>query len=298
VFSHFRRVAGAFGAVAMPVSSMNSAPVSADPIESPNLLVNPGAEVGDPSLSGYTSVSIPGWAVTGTPTVVKYGTITRPPSPLSTPAPLSPSFLQFPRPDQGPPDGGAQFFGGGNVATATLTQVVDLSGAAFQIDAGTTPYTLSGWLGGFLEDPSAVTVTVDFLAADQTQLGAGKIGPLSVFDRGFKTILLQRQTSGTIPAGTRSAVVVVTFTDRNPNASKYNNAYADNFSFTVGAPLPPPPPPTPPLSKVGALDHVFTVYLENHGVKDIVGSPQRAIHQQSDQQLWIRRQLLRPDSPQ
>jgi hypothetical protein len=28
----------------MLVSSMNSAPVSADPIESPNLLVNPGAE--------------------------------------------------------------------------------------------------------------------------------------------------------------------------------------------------------------------------------------------------------------
>ncbi|HWF69832.1 MAG TPA: hypothetical protein VG187_09755 [Mycobacterium sp.] len=134
------------------MSSTNTVLASANPVESPNLLVNSGAEVGDPSLSGYTSVSIPGWAVTGTPTVVKYGTITRPPSPLSTPAPLFPSFLQFPRPDQEPPDGGAQFFGGGNVATATLTQIVDLSGAAFQINAGTTLYTLSGWHGGFLAD--------------------------------------------------------------------------------------------------------------------------------------------------
>ncbi|MGH3971509.1 MAG: hypothetical protein ACRDTV_26285 [Mycobacterium sp.] len=107
-------------------------------------------------------------------------------------------------------------------------------------------------LGGFFEDPSAASVTVDFLAADQSQLGTGKIGPVSVFDRGFKTVLLQRQTTGTIPAGTRTAVVVVTFTDRNPTSSKYNNAYADNFSFTVGAPL-PPPPPTPPVSTVGAL---------------------------------------------
>jgi hypothetical protein len=47
VFSHFRRVAGAFGAVAMLVISMNTAPATADPVESPNLLVNPGAEVGN-----------------------------------------------------------------------------------------------------------------------------------------------------------------------------------------------------------------------------------------------------------
>lgn len=37
---------------------------------SPNLPVNPGAEIGDPSLSGYSSVTVPGWTVTGTPTVI------------------------------------------------------------------------------------------------------------------------------------------------------------------------------------------------------------------------------------
>ena len=41
---------------------------------SQNLLANPGAETGDPSLSGNSSVSIPGWTVTGTPTVIKFGT--------------------------------------------------------------------------------------------------------------------------------------------------------------------------------------------------------------------------------
>jgi hypothetical protein len=40
----------------------------------------------------------------------------------------------------------------------------------------------------------------------------------------------------------------------------------------VGAALPAPPPPAPPVSKVAPLDHVFMVYLENHGVKDVVGS--------------------------
>jgi hypothetical protein len=276
MLTRFRRVTGAVSAVAMLAISPNTAPASAAAIESPNLLVNSGAEFGDPSLSGYSSVSIPGWTVTGTPTVIKYGTLRRLPWPLGSPGPTLPAALGFPRSPNGPPDGAVQFFGGGNVATATLTQTVDLSGpmAAAQIDTGTVPYRLSGWLGGFLEDPSAASVTVAFLAADQqSQLGTGKIGPVTVLERRLKTVLLERETTGTIPVGTRSARVVVTLKDSNPVIGNYNNAYADNVSFTVGIPLPAPPPPTPPASKVGPLDHVFMIYLENHGVKDIVGSP-------------------------
>jgi Phosphoesterase family len=272
MLSRFRRVAGAVSVVAMLAISPNTAPASAAAIESPNLLVNPGAEFGDPSLSAYSSVSIPGWTVTGTPTVIKYGTLRRLPWPLGSPGPTLPAALGFPRSQNGPPDGGVQLFGGGNVATATLTQTVDLSGAAPQIDTSTVPYRLSGWLGGFLEDPSEASVTVTFFAPGPSQLGTGKIGPVTVLDRRLRTALLERETTGTIPAGTRSASVVVTLKDRNPVIGNYNNAYADNISFIVGAPLPAPPPPTPPASKVGALDHVFMIYLENHGVKDIVGS--------------------------
>ncbi len=275
MFCRLCRVAGALAGVALLVVWTDTGPASAaDPvqIQSPNLLVNPGAELGDPSLSGYSSVSIPGWTVTGTPTVIKYGTRARLPSPLSSPGPTLPPALGFPRSENGPPDGGVQFFGGGNVATSTLTQIVDLSSAASDIDTGTVSYTLSGWLGGYLNELSTASVTVDFLAADQSRLGTGKIGPVTNFDRLLKTALLKRGTTGTIPAGTRSARVVVTFTDCHPVGGSYNNAFADNISFTVGASLPAPPPPTPPPSTVGALDHVFMIYLENHGVKDIVGS--------------------------
>jgi Phosphoesterase family len=273
MLSRFRRLAGAASTVAVLAISPNPAPASAAAVESPNLLANPSAEFGDPSLSGYSSVTIPGWTVTGTPTVIKYGTPRRPAWPLGKPAPTLPAALAFPTSQNGPPDGGAQFFGGGDVATATLTQTVDLSGAAPQIDTGTVPYRLSGWLGGWTTDPSEASVTVTFLAADQqSQLGAGKIGPVSNFERRLKTVLLERETIGTIPAGTRSARVVVTLKENNKIFGSYNNAYADNISFTVGLPLPPPPQPTPPASKVGPLDHVFMIYLENHGVKDIVGS--------------------------
>ncbi len=276
MLSRFRRVASAVGALVLLAIPPDTAPASGAAVESPNLLLNPGAEFGDPSLSGYSSVTIPGWAVTGTPTVIKYGTPRRPSWPLGSPPPTLPAPFAFPRSQNGPPDGGVQFFGGGNVASATLTQIVDLSSpqAAAQIDSGTVPYRLSGWLGGFNTDPSEASVTVNFLAADhQSPLGTGKIGPVTLLDRRLRTVLLERQTIATIPAGTRSAQVVVTLKDRNTEIGNYNNAYADNISFTVGLPLPAPPPPTPPQSIIGRLRHVFMIYLENHGVKDIVGSP-------------------------
>ena len=204
-----------------------------------NLLVNPGAELGDASLSGYGSVTVLGWTVTGTPTVIEYGTLRRLPWPLPNPGHSAGVSRGFPTANSAPPGSGEQYFGGGPVATSTLSQTVDLSAAAADIDAGTVPYTLSGSLGGFILDPSAASVRVDFLDENQLFLGSAQLRPVTLLDRGLlQTELLQREASGTIPVGTRSARVVVTFTDRNPATGNYNNAYADDLSFTVGAALP------------------------------------------------------------
>jgi hypothetical protein len=249
--------------------------VAADPatpslVAAPNLLVNPGAEAGDPSLSGYSTVSVPGWAVTGTPTVIEYGTQRRFPWPTASPGPVLPGLLAFPGRGSG-----AQFFGGGPVADSTLTQTVDLAGAADAIDrrAGGVQYQLSGDLGGFLIDPSRAKVTVDFLDADGATLSTGALRPVTAIDRWFMTDLIHRDTVGRIPVGARTARVTVTFDDRNPVLGNYNNAYADNLSFTVDADGLAAAPLAPPTSLVGPLDHIFMVYLENKGVRQIVGSP-------------------------
>lgn len=241
--------------------------------QSPNLLLNSGAEFGDPSLSGYASVTIPGWSVTGTPTVIQYNTLRRLPGLFGAEGVTLPAFLGFPSAGSAPVASGSQFFGGGNVATSTLTQTVDLSGVQ-NIDSGTVSYNLGAALGGYFLDPSRASVTVNFLDANSGYLGSGQIGPVSALNRSLQTGLQDRAVTGSIPTGTRSAQVVVTFKDLNPVPGSYNNAYADDISFTVGdAALPQPDPLNPPASDVGALDHVFLIYMENKGADNIVGSP-------------------------
>ncbi|MFZ0904637.1 MAG: alkaline phosphatase family protein, partial [Mycobacterium sp.] len=229
---------------------------------SQNLLVNPGFETADPSGSGFSGVTIPGWTETGTPTVIAYGTQGGYPLGLSSPFP---KIFDFPQ--AAPPGGGDNFAGGGPVANSSISQTVDLIGAAG------TPYTLSADLGGQGLNASDASVQVTFLDAHGDVLGTGSLNPVTVWDRLGITGFEERDISGTVPEGTTSAQVTTTFTDNNPFLGNYNFAYADNESFTVGDPSLTPAPLTTPTSDVGQLDHVFLIYMENKGAGDIVGSP-------------------------
>ena len=229
---------------------------------SENLLVNPSFETADPSGSGYSGVTIPGWTETGTPTVIAYGTQGGYPFAFGTPLP---KFFDFP---QTPLSGaGDNFAGGGPVATSTISQTVDLTGAAG------TPFNLSADLGGQGWDPSDASVQVTFLDAHGDVLGTDSLNPVTIWDRLGFTGFEERDISGMVPGGTTSAQVTTTFTDNDTFLGNYNGAYADNESFTVGDPSLTAAPLTPPTSDVGQLDHVFLIYLENKGVDNIVGSP-------------------------
>ncbi|WP_346779307.1 alkaline phosphatase family protein [Mycobacterium camsae] len=237
---------------------------------SPNLLVNPGFEIATPSPTGYSAVTIPGWIMSGTPTIIPNGAPRPFPPLLTLDWPDLPGFLGYP--NSAPDGGGNNFAGGGPVATSTISQLVDLTAAAARINTGTTPYTLSGLLGGYILDPSSTSVQVTFLNANGVALGTGSIGTVSPVDRLGVTGFQLRDVSGTIPAGTTSALVTATFADRNIFLDNYNNAFADNVSFTVGDPSLVPAPLLVPTSNVGQLDHVFLIYMENKGAADILGS--------------------------
>ncbi|ORW98328.1 Phosphoesterase family protein [Mycolicibacter terrae] len=232
---------------------------------SQNLLVNPGFETADPSGSGYSGVTIPGWTETGTPTVIAYGTPVGYPSPTAFPLPTATGLFGFPQ--DAPPGGGDNFAGGGPVGTSSISQTVDVTGAAG------TPYALSADLGGQTWNPSYATVQVSFLDANGNVVGTGSLNPVTVWDRWGFTGFEEREITGTVPEGAVAAKVTTTFTDENQYLGNYNGAYADNESFTVGDPNLAPAPLTPPTSNVGQLDHVFVIYMENKGTDDIVGSP-------------------------
>ena len=193
---------------------------------SENLLVNPGFETADPSGSGFSGVTIPGWTESGTPTVIAYGTQGGYPLGLSTPIP---KFFDFP---QTPPPGGGgdnlNFAGGGPVATSSISQTVELNGAAG------TPFTLSADLGGQGWDPSTATVEVTFFDDHDQSLGTDSLNPVTVWDRLGFTGFEERDISGMVPEGTTYAHVTTTFTDNDTFLGNYNGAYADNESFTVG----------------------------------------------------------------
>jgi Phosphoesterase family len=229
---------------------------------SQNLLVNPSFETADPSGSGFSGVTIPGWTESGTPTVIAYGTQGGYPLGLSSPFP---KIFDFPQ--TAPPGAGDNFAGGGPVATSTISQTVDLTGAAG------TPFNLSADLGGQGWDPSVASVQVTFLDAHGGVLGTDSLNPVTVWDRLGFTGFEERDISGTVPDGTTSAQVTTTFTDNDTFLGNYNGSYADNESFTVGDPTLTAAPLTQPTSNVGQLNHVFLIYLENKGAGDIVGSP-------------------------
>lgn len=237
----------------------------AAPAMSQNLLVNPSFELADPSESGYSGVTIPGWTETGNPTVIPYGAPVNYPLGLSFPLPGATGLFGFPA---APAGDGANFAGGGPVATSSISQVVDVTGAAG------TPYQLSADLGGQTWNPSYTDVQITFHDANGDVVGStASLEPVTVWDRLGFSGFEHRDITGTIPEGATSATITDTFVDKNLYLGNYNGAYADNESFTVGDLSLTAASLTTPTSDVGHLDHVFLIYMENKGAEDIVGSP-------------------------
>ena len=146
--------------------------------QSGNLLINSGAEAGDPSLSGYASVSIPGWTVTGTPTVIQYGTLRRLPGLFGTERSDVEAILRVPQ--RQPCTGGQR----PAVLRRRQRRHVNTHpnrrphGRAVRgrrrhvvLRVERPPWSL------FL-DGSAATVKVNFLDAHDAYLGSGSIGPV------------------------------------------------------------------------------------------------------------------------
>jgi hypothetical protein len=177
-----------------------------------NLIVNGNAEAAVGSTDG-TPVPTPGWTSAGEATAGQYG------APYGYPGPTDP----------GPDDRGNNLFAGGVADDiSTFTQTVNLSQFASAIDTNGVSYLLSGWLGGWDGQDDNAALTVTFQSAAGSALRTGTIGPVLSSDRSGVSGLFFRSTSGAVPAGTRTVLVVLTITR---TSGTNNDGYADNLSL-------------------------------------------------------------------
>jgi hypothetical protein len=185
-----------------------------------NLLVNPGAEAAPGAPDAAQQLPLPGWTVESTFTAVQYG---------------APGFLTLA--DSTTLGGGVNFFAGGpGGALGAGTQVVDVSGAAPEIDAGTVTATLSALLGGYATQTDNATVSATFLNAAGAPSGAIRLPTVNPGDRNSVTALVARSSSAPVPAGTRQISVRI---DAIRNEGSYNDGYIDNVSLVLGSGGPP-----------------------------------------------------------
>jgi len=206
-----------------------------------NLVQNPGGEA-DVGANNYsTTVAPQGWVTTGTFTAVQYNT---PDSPTTAFA------AQI--------GGGNNYFAGGrNAPVSTATQVIDVSGATTDIDAGGVQAKLSAYLGGYASQRDAAMVDAVFLSATDAQLGSVRVGPVGPTDRQGKTTLVLRSAAASVPKGTTKIKVVMTSTRAD---GTYNDGYFDNISLELGT-TPPPPAAKPTLvTSCSAKTLVATVH--------------------------------------
>jgi hypothetical protein len=136
------------------------------------------------------------------------------------------NFPSFASP--GPVDRGDNFFLGGTT-NGWISQRIDISDVADDVDGSGVDYVLSGWFGGSGAQEDVAALTARFLDATGAALGSNAVGSVSAGERLGVTVLLERRTNGVLPPGTRFVEFILT----NHVASGQNDASADTLSFVL-----------------------------------------------------------------
>lgn len=224
------------GICAMLALALASPLVSAGP----NLIKNADAESGPGSKSGGELEPIPFWTNVndGPFTVVQYNDSNGGPSTTSP----------------GPANRGANYFAGGpNNAESMATQLIDLSFAASAIASGSVGFTLSGWLGGYLSQNDHARLSATWIDFDGATGNAVTLDSIFAAERDSTTGLIFRTLSGYVPSTARSVLITL---DMIRTDGSYNDASADNLSFSTGeiaGPTAPVPEPSTCALMLGGL---------------------------------------------
>jgi hypothetical protein len=180
-----------------------------------NLIANAGAEAGDAAISSYGTAPVPGWAVSNSFTVLRYGI------PGGFPAANDP----------GPAERGLNLFvGGADNASSSATQTIDVTAASAAIDKGLVTCLLAGYFGGLGGQNDYAVLEATFKDSNDVGLGKASTSPVTLADRDYHTALLRREALGLVPPGTRKIAVHLQMNRVN---GTYNDATADELSLVL-----------------------------------------------------------------
>jgi hypothetical protein len=131
--------------------------------------------------------------------------------------------------------GGRNFFGGGYPSTVSSAfQMIDVVGAAPEIDGGGLRACVSAYLGGTRAYEARARVTVEFLDEGEARLGQLQVGPVTQGHRKNTTTLLRRAAQSALPRATRQLRVTIT-SESGGRTSNYSSVDNVSVSLTRGA---------------------------------------------------------------
>ncbi len=142
--------------------------------------------------------------------------------------------------------GGRQYFSGGYPSLiSTAFQLINVSRAGADIDAGEVKACVSAYLGGSANANVTARVDLQFLGEDESALGQLRVGPVTMGQRQNGYGLLRRASERPVPANTRTLRVSLTF-ESVPPSPFVSSGFADNISVALA-------------TKKGACDPVLVV---------------------------------------
>lgn len=126
--------------------------------------------------------------------------------------------------------GGKNFFSGGHAAVSRITQTIDLTSLAADIDAKKVEFQLSALLGGWKNQQDCAASTARFYDSSGYVTQTVTVGPVSAVDRKNRTALLLREATELVTAGARSVTVELLCICFQGGV---NDGYADNLSLVL-----------------------------------------------------------------
>lgn len=132
--------------------------------------------------------------------------------------------------------GGKNYFSGGFAPVSRLTQTIDLSNLATEIDTNKLRAKLSACIGGYSSQPDNAFIVARFADVTGKTVKTISLAPVTAGQRKNASVLIPEETIAGGLSGARSVTIEVTFLRYG---GEENDGYVDNITLSLMKPAEP-----------------------------------------------------------